>query len=202
MRRSLLLTSSAALAVAAGIIALRCIRKRRCRHPSGSKAAEIEQHLRATQRPARLLGIGVAEADERTLSLDAPLAQNHNVHGTAFAGSLFSVGVLCSYYLGREWMRRHGLDATHDLVAKAGSITYRRPVTSETIVATSELPSDEILGRFRTELLREGKASVEIHGRVLQAGEQTGVGERKEKVAVEYSAVVCAFLPRAPRPAN
>ena len=46
---------------------------------------------------------------ERSLSLSAPLELNKNVHGTAFAGSLYAAGVLCAFYLGREWLRTEGL---------------------------------------------------------------------------------------------
>ena len=52
---------------------------------------------------------GIDSVEETTLTLSAPLELNRNVHGTAFAGSLYSVGVLCAFYLGRAWMRREGL---------------------------------------------------------------------------------------------
>ncbi|EOD08869.1 hypothetical protein EMIHUDRAFT_217177 [Emiliania huxleyi CCMP1516] len=86
-------------------------------------AHEIETHIRETQPPANLLGIGVAEVDEGSLALHAPLELNHNVHGTAFAGSLYSL----------------------ELVAKAGSISYRRPLKGERIIARSQLPAEAAL---------------------------------------------------------
>eukprot|EP00977_Amphora_coffeiformis_P023050 scaffold12149_cov214-Amphora_coffeaeformis.AAC.2 len=66
------------------------------------QAAAIDQHLQATQVPARALGIRVYGSEEEnsdtmrllSLTLEAPLERNTNVHQTAFAGSLFSVGVL------------------------------------------------------------------------------------------------------------
>ena len=118
---------------------------------SSHQAHEIETHIRETQPPANLLGIGVAEVDEGSLALHAPLELNHNVHGTAFAGSLYSVGVLASYYLGRAWVRRqpHGsLPPQLELVAKAGSISYRRPLKGERIIARSQLPAEAALREF------------------------------------------------------
>jgi len=64
----------------------------------------IEQHILETQTPAKAFGIRVHSLEETSLALRAPLHLNTNVHGTAFAGSLYSVAVLTSYYLARHWM--------------------------------------------------------------------------------------------------
>jgi len=158
-------------------------------HPLGSEAHEIETHIRETQPPANLLGIGVAEVDEGSLALHAPLELNHNVHGTAFAGSLYSVGVLASYYLGRAWVRRQpqgSLPPQLELVAKAGSISYRRPVKGERIIARSQLPAEPALREFAHGLRSAGKASCQIGGVVL--------GDADGKPACEYSIEVCAYV--------
>ena len=110
------------------------------------------------------------------------------VHGTAFAGSLYSVGVLSAYYLGRRWVQREGLsDAGYELVAKSGSIEYKRPVKASAIVARSVLPSEAALAAFRKTLEAEGKAFVDICGAVCV---------EEERVACEYRITVCAFKPR------
>jgi hypothetical protein len=56
------------------------------------RAEEIEEHINRTQIPARAMGVKVVGLTDNSLSLVAPLAKNSNVHGTAFAGSLYSVG--------------------------------------------------------------------------------------------------------------
>ena len=157
------------------------------RHQMGSEAHEIEAHIRSTQVPAEALGIVVDEMDGSSLTLSAPLTLNRNVHGTAFAGSLYAVGVLCSYYLGRSWSRRQGL-AAYELVAKRGRIEYKRPAKSERIVARSWLPPAEELDAFRQTLEREGKAFIDVEGSVLSSD---------GKICCEYSVNVCAFRPRA-----
>jgi thioesterase domain-containing protein len=156
------------------------------RHQMGSEAHEIEAHIRSTQVPAEALGIVVDEMDGSSLTLSAPLTLNRNVHGTAFAGSLYAVGVLCSYYLGRSWSRRQGL-AAYELVAKRGRIEYKRPAKSERIVARSWLPPAEELDAFRQTLEREGKAFIDVEGSVLSSD---------GKICCEYSVNVCAFRPR------
>jgi thioesterase domain-containing protein len=160
-------------------------------HAPGTEAHEIETHIQETQVPARALGITVQSVDDQALSLVAPHALNRNVHGTAFAGSLYAIGVLCSYYLGRAWVRREGLaNAGYELVAKAGRIRYQRPCTTDCIVARSVLPPAEALAAFRKELEATGKAFIEVSGCVMQ----------NDKVACEYTIEVCGFRPRAKAP--
>jgi thioesterase domain-containing protein len=67
------------------------------------------------------------------LEVRAALAPNVNVHGTAFAGSLYAIAALCGW--GATWatLRTRALDG-HIVIAD-GRIGYHRPV-SETIVAT------------------------------------------------------------------
>ena len=63
----------------------------------------IEATIRATMPPAAKLGIGVealetdASGAPRALALASPLSGNTNVHGTAFAGSLYSISALCAW---------------------------------------------------------------------------------------------------------
>ena len=85
------------------------------------EAKEIYLHMMETQIPARLLGIHVwdySDTGTTALSLAAPLHLNRNVHNTAFAGSLYSLGALCSYYLGRAWCRKQQL-MEYTIVAKS-----------------------------------------------------------------------------------
>ena len=212
---------------------------RRRRHPVGSKADEIEHHIQTTQRPASLLGItvddyspagdGDEESSSSSLTLSAPLSLNHNVHKTAFAGSLYSVAVLCSYYLGRAWLleqqqqqqqqsimndeneeeQQQQQPEKYTLVARQGSIQYRRPVTCDRIVAKSVLPSRTVLTHFKNTLLQVGKATMHIQGQVLippeiDDGNDADDDEKKQDnqqpiVACEYSIEVCAFVPRNSR---
>jgi thioesterase domain-containing protein len=80
---------------------------------------------------AAALGIEVAGFDGVTLTARAPLPPNRNVHGTAFAGSLYSVAVLTGW--GTVWLslREHGVAGV--IVVAESRITYRRAVTGELV---------------------------------------------------------------------
>lgn len=176
-----------------------CVQQRR--HAPGSLAHAIETHLRNTQTPAKALGIRVHEFDETQgtyLALEAPLRCNTNVHQTAFAGSLFSIGVLSSFYLARQYMQTQGILPQYRLVARSATIRYRRPVTSQTIIAKSVLPDQDAftLEAFCEQLERTGKATLNVPGTIiLQKDAADGVGV----VACEYSVECCAYTPNQKR---
>jgi thioesterase domain-containing protein len=95
--------------------------------------ADLVAELQATWHrdipPAAAMAIGVAGYDGTTLEVGAPLAANRNVHGTAFAGSLFSICVLAGW--GAVWLalRRHALSGL--IVVADSRIRYRRAVASD-----------------------------------------------------------------------
>ena len=78
---------------------------------------------------AAAIGVTVAACSGDELAVRAPLAPNINVHGTAFAGSLFSVCVLTGW--GATWLalRRAGLAG--QIVVADCRINYRKAVAGE-----------------------------------------------------------------------
>jgi len=81
---------------------------------------------------SKAMGIHVVEFTNDTLTVRAELAPNINVHGTAFAGSLYAIAALCGW--GMTWLqlKTHGIDGS--IVIADGRIHYERPV-QESIVA-------------------------------------------------------------------
>ena len=75
------------------------------------------------------MGIGIVSFDGGEFVVAAALAPNVNVHGTAFAGSLYSVCALTGW--GMAWLltKKLGIDAA--IVMAEGRITYRRPVAGD-----------------------------------------------------------------------
>ncbi|MCP4877598.1 MAG: hypothetical protein GY896_19235 [Gammaproteobacteria bacterium] len=70
----------------------------------------------------------------QNLSLDeiwvvAPLEPNINIHGTGFAGSIYSTAVLTGWALCTHIMDE--LEIPGDLVVAKAEISYRAPVTSD-----------------------------------------------------------------------
>ncbi|HEY8520810.1 MAG TPA: YiiD C-terminal domain-containing protein [Gammaproteobacteria bacterium] len=107
---------------------------------------------------AAAMGIEAAAFDGETLHVRAPLAANINVHGTAFAGSLFSVCVLAAW--GRLWLALHRQGVTARIVVTDSRIDYRRPVTGYIECRSRLEPADE--RALLDELLAAGRATLPL----------------------------------------
>jgi len=73
--------------------------------------------------------IAVADYATGTLTVRAPLPPNRNLHGTAFAGSLFSVCVLTGW--GSTWLALRERGLTGLIVVADSHIDYRKAVTGD-----------------------------------------------------------------------
>lgn len=63
------------------------------------------------------------------IEVSAPLPPNVNIHGTGFAGSIYSVAVLTGWALCTHILEAMDIEA--DLVVARAEIKYRAPVTGE-----------------------------------------------------------------------
>lgn len=122
---------------------------------------EVETLWRERIPLTQALGIRVTHFDGDLLEVAADLAPNVNVHGTAFAGSIYSISALCGWSMVHLQMRRREIDAA--IVIAEGQISYLRPV-AETIVARCQFGShDAAWQRFD----ERGKARFILHSQVL-----------------------------------
>jgi thioesterase domain-containing protein len=90
-----------------------------------------------------------------TLTVAADLAPNVNVHGTAFAGSLYSIAALSGWGLVHLELER--ADVAGSIVIADGRIRYQRPVT-ERIVARCTLATADREAGLRALAGPAGKA--------------------------------------------
>jgi len=115
------------------------------------------------------MGFEIDELTANSIRVLAPLAPNVNVHGTGFAGSIYSVAVLTGWALCTHIMSLRGMQG--DLVVAKAEIKYRAPVTGN-IVCLSEASESDCLA-FQTDFESEGK------GRLVLSVE---VGDKPEAV--------------------
>ena len=67
--------------------------------------------------------------NDDSIHVHAPLAPNVNIHGTGFAGSIYSLAVLTGWAMVSYIMELHGIEG--DLVVGKAEIKYRLPVTGD-----------------------------------------------------------------------
>lgn len=120
--------------------------------------AELEATWHRDIPPAAAMAIAVARYDGTVLEVRAPLAANRNVHGTVFAGSLFSICVLTGW--GTTWLglRRHGVSGS--IVVAESHIKYRRAVGEDVLCRCSAEPAT--IDGAASQLEATGRASLAL----------------------------------------
>ncbi len=125
------------------------------------------------------LGVKIRHFDGATLELAADLEPNRNVHGTAFAGSLYAITALCGWSMVHLQLARRDIKAA--IVIASGQIDYLRPV-AETIVARCSFGGQEAALRS---LGKDGRMRIQLTASVAANGVEGAVftGEFSAKTA-------------------
>jgi len=123
---------------------------------------KLQEKIRSGIPLSETMGFEIFELTPNSICVQAPLAPNVNVHGTGFAGSIYSVAVLAGWALCTHIMNVRGM--VGDLVVASAEIKYRAPVTGE-IFCSSEA-SEADCRAFQTNFETNGKGrlvlSVEV----------------------------------------
>lgn len=119
----------------------------------------------------------VIELEQDSIKVRGRQQENKNVHGTAFAGSLYCLCTLAVW--GLVYSR---LPENASLVMANGHIDYRKPVVGD-IVAESAVPSDQIES-FLNKLHKQGRAFLDGSANVYHG----------DNVAVQFTARLHARL--------
>ncbi|MEM7016138.1 MAG: YiiD C-terminal domain-containing protein [Pseudomonadota bacterium] len=97
---------------------------------------ELLQELQTTWHTeipiSKAMGIEVVSFENNRLTVQAALGPNVNVHGTAFAGSLYAICALCGW--GSTWLQLKQNEINGSIVIADGHIHYQRPVAEDIIV--------------------------------------------------------------------
>ena len=132
--------------------------------------AELEATWHRDIPPAAAMAIQVAAYDGRTLTVRAPLAVNRNVHGTAFAGSLFSVCVLTGW--GATWLALRERGLAGSIVVADSQIRYRKAVSGDLVCRCTTEP--ETLAAAFAPFAESGRASLALSC-TIDAGDKLAV---------------------------
>jgi len=125
---------------------------------SNERLAALQALLHREVPLSRHMGVAAESYEGDTLVLSAALEPNINIHGTAFGGSMYSLGALCGWSLLRLRLEDRALHA--EVVVGSARIDYRKPVRSRLLAraACGAREFDAFAAR-----VREGqRASVEV----------------------------------------
>lgn len=87
---------------------------------------ELQQTWHAEIPISKAMAIEVSDYQNGQLIISADLIPNINVHGTAFAGSLYAISALCGW--GSTWLQMKQIQTDTSIVIAEGHISYLRPV--------------------------------------------------------------------------
>ena len=123
---------------------------------------KLQEKIRGGIPLSETMGFEIFELTPNLIRVQAPLVPNVNVHGSGFAGSIYSVAVLAGWALCTHIMNVRGM--VGDLVVASAEIKYRAPVTGN-ILCSSEA-SEADCRAFQTNFETSGKGrlvlSVEV----------------------------------------
>lgn len=112
------------------------------------------------------MDIRVLRSEAGEVEIAAPLAPNRNLHGTAFAGSLATLGLISGWTVLNRALADAELKA--HLVAQKNECVFHAPATQE-LRAIARLPAQEWL-RFTATLQHKGRARLDVITEIRAGG--------------------------------
>jgi thioesterase domain-containing protein len=119
---------------------------------------------------SKAMTLTIEDFEDHILTTRAALAPNVNVHGTAFAGSLYAIQALTGWGMMHLQLKLNDLDAS--IVIASGQIDYAKPVAEDIRVRCS---FGEHLDEFE-KLKTTGKGRFPLTAEVLLADGSTAGG--------------------------
>ncbi len=89
----------------------------------------LQQTIHDTIPLSQHMGFTINSLSDQHIQVSAPLSGNVNIHGTAFAGSIYAVATLTAWALAYYTLRSVGSGA--DLVLGEGNIKYKAPIKGD-----------------------------------------------------------------------
>ncbi len=129
------------------------------------QSQQLEQVIHKTIPLSGLMGLEVKHLSNNSICLEAPVVDtNINIHGTAFAGSIYCMTVLSAW--GFMYNRLLEEKITADVVVARAEIRYLSPIKK---IICSECSVDEDhYNNFHSRLLELGKTSIPLRVNVRE----------------------------------
>jgi thioesterase domain-containing protein len=124
---------------------------------------ELQRYLHNHIPMTEQMGLVVKDVSNTSVALAMPLDKNTNHQGTAFAGSISSLGLISGWATLWHFMHTlHGLDPT--VVAKSSETLFKQPITSDFEAYVVDFDNDIFLEFLRAYTGRaKGQMSLTSH---------------------------------------
>jgi thioesterase domain-containing protein len=123
-------------------------------------ATALQQKIRRVIPLSDAMQFSIREMSLDAIQVVAPLEPNINIHGTGFAGSIYSIGVLTGWALCTHIMDELGIEA--ELVVAGAEIRYRKPVSGDLECSCACSPAQRESFREGVDALGKGKLVLDV----------------------------------------
>lgn len=130
------------------------------------EAGQLQQTIRASIPLSEAMQFSIIELNPRNILVQAPLEPNVNIHGTGFAGSIYSLAVLTGWALSTHIMALKQMQG--DLVVAKAEISYRAPLT-DSIQCRTQV-SEEDCAAFQLSFESKGTAKLALKVEIGASG--------------------------------
>jgi thioesterase domain-containing protein len=124
----------------------------------GDPRTDLQNKIRSAIPISEAMQFTIAELGQLSIMVRAPLAPNVNIHGTGFAGSIYSIAVLAGWGLSTHIMEQLGMDG--ELVVSKAEIKYRAPVTDS--IECRAVTNEEECRQFQHNFNNTGKGRLSL----------------------------------------
>jgi len=126
----------------------------------------IQNKIRDTIPQSESMQFSIVELKHESIIVNAPLSKNYNIHGTGFAGSIYSIGILTGWALCYHVMESHKMIG--DLVVGKAEIIYKSPLKEDILCSTSFKHGE--LDIFCKDFKEKGKSAVKLDINIGESG--------------------------------
>lgn len=145
---------------------------------TNNPASKLQQTIHQTIPLSQQMGYEITALSNTQISVTAPLNKNVNIHGTAFAGSIYSVATLTAWALIYHILQTTSSDA--DLVLGEGQVKYRAPIKTDLqcTAAITEQKRQAFLSRLQEKGRSRIIVNVDINDAAYWEGKLTAATHR------------------------
>jgi thioesterase domain-containing protein len=116
------------------------------------------------------MNIEILDIGTNHVTLSAPLDTNINYEGTAFGGSINTLGILSCYLLTHHILKNHQIEFG-SLVIQSGSTDYLKPI--DNIFQATAKVDDKSLESFVKMITRRGRARLHVESKIMCEGDSS-----------------------------
>lgn len=127
-----------------------------------STSSDLQNKIRSAIPLSDVMQFEIVELSENAISVHAPLGPNINIHGTGFAGSIYSLAVLTGWALVTHITASRNIDC--ELVVSRAEIRYLRPVDGD-IECRCDVSAED-LGQFIDYFREKGRSRLKLEIRI------------------------------------